>query len=381
LLLERGVSSVALAIFVITTILTSTATPVLGTFEITDPAHSLFNPSNQTSLTQIQYQNEIVHAGDIFINDTRTLEIHDCQFNQTGQIILRDNARLVISDSTLVLNWNTSLTSKPTFWLNNMILQNQSSLIVTNSTLLLGSSAYDRAYHYIALSDEATANITNSDLGYSDGLGDFLLCQNSSKAWLENVVFSTFYPVTGVLADYPHNGLGMDNQAQAEVQNSTLDYVYIGAVHSNCTLTFESSSLQELETFGGDDISNIELTNCNASLLNIQGHDTDIRLTNTTTAILNKNTTARIVLLDSSIQNIYVYDHSNMWVVWTLPLFGQVLIPYNWVPYVIPVTITSITIPIVVLIISVLYLKVKRKQNLKLESETKEADKNVEHVT
>jgi uncharacterized membrane protein len=85
---------------------------------------------------------------------------------------------------------------------------------------------------------------------------------------------------------------------------------------------------------------------------------------------LNHSNDARIVLFDSSIQNIYgiyVDAFSNMWVVWELPLFGQVKIPYAWAPYVIPVLVTSVIIVFLIVELA-LFLNARRRRRRKDEN-------------
>lgn len=50
----------------------------------------------------------IVHAGDISLNGTNSMTISDCTYIQTGNIILRNNSLLVITNSQLILNQTRS---------------------------------------------------------------------------------------------------------------------------------------------------------------------------------------------------------------------------------------------------------------------------------
>lgn len=172
----------------------------------------------------VQEQNATSHLGDIVVEHNDTLLIHDCQFNQTGKLILRDNAEVTISNATFISNWNPNETPDEAYWrTKKVILQNQSKLTIVNSELILSANAsYNRDEHCIIVGDEAIVNITDSKITYSDGLGDYIYGRNNSRVWMRNVVMSTFYPVSYYSVQYPKSGLELEDQSQAEVQNSTL---------------------------------------------------------------------------------------------------------------------------------------------------------------
>ncbi len=314
-----------------------------------------------------QQQNTTSHLGDILVEHNDTLLIQDCQFNQTGKLIIKENAEVTISNATFISNWDPNETPDETYWrTKNLILQNQSKLTIVNSELILSANAsYKLDYHSIIISDEATVNITDSKISYSDGLGDYVYCRNDSKVWMRNVVMSTFYPVS-YYGDYPKSGLNLEDQSQAEVQNLTLDYLSIGQTadswggRSNCTVDIGASRFEYLLT-AGIDFSNVEISSSNVSRVDISGQDSSVRLTNTIVGELNKQyEDAKVVLFDSSIQNIHVYAFSNMWVVWQLPLLGQVQIPYAWAPYIIPTLVTSVAIVFLIVGLA-LFLNARRK--------------------
>jgi hypothetical protein len=330
--------------------------------------------ANDILALDLQQQNATRHVGDIVVEHNDTLLIQDCQFNQTGKLIIKDNARVTISNSTFISNWNPNETPDEAYWrTKNLILQNQSRLTIMNSQLILSANAsYNRDAHCVIVCDEATLNITDSEISYSDGLGDYIYGRNSSRIWMRNAVMSTFYPESQPTPEYPKSGLAVEDESQAEVQNSTLDYAYVGQTAdsssglSNCTLDIDASKLEYLE-MGGTDFSTVKLSSSNTSRLDVSGRDSSVRLTNTTVGDLNKNTSARIVLFDSSIQNIYVYAFSNMWIVWELPLFGQVEIPYTWAPYVIPLVVTS-AVSVSAIIGLTLFFNARRKRRRKNEN-------------
>ena len=320
----------------------------------------------------VQQQNVTSYLGDIVVEHNDTLLIQDCQFNQTGKLIIKENSQVTISNATFISNWNPNETPDEPYWrTKNLILQNQAKLTIVNSELILSANAsYNRDSHCIIVGDEAIVNITDSKISYSDGLGDYIVCRNNSRVWMGNVVMSTFYPVS-YYGDYPKSGLVMEYESQAEVQNSTLDYASIGQEvnmsgnQSNCTLDFNASKLEYLE-IDSTDFSNVKISSSTVSGIHIFGHS-NVRLTNTTVIELYQSNDVRIVLFDSSIQNIYVSSFSNMWVVWELPLFGQVEIPYAWAPYVIPAFVTCVVIVFVILGLALFFIA-RRKRRRKDEN-------------
>jgi len=56
-----------------------------------------------------------------------------------------------------------------------------------------------------------------------------------------------------------------------------------------------------------------------------------------------------------------------MWVVWELPLFGQVEIPYAWAPYIIPAFVTCVVIVFVIVGLT-LFFNARRKRRRKNEN-------------
>jgi hypothetical protein len=317
----------------------------------------------------VRQQNAASHLGDIVVEHDGTLLIQNCQFNQTGKLILKDDAEVTICNATFISNWNPNETPDEAYWrTKNVILQNQARLNIVNSELILSANAsYNRDAHCIIVGDDAIVNVTDSKISYSDGLGDYIYGRNNSRVWMSNVVMSTFYPVS-YYGDYPKSGLSLEDQSQADVHNSTLDYAYVGQTadssgdQSNCTLDIDASKLEYLE-IGGNDFSNVKLSSSQVSRLDTNGQDSSTRLTNTTVGELNNYASARLVLSNSSVQNIY-YGFSNMWVVWELPLFGQVEIPYAWAPYVIPAIVTSVVMVFVIVGLT-LFFNARRKRRRK----------------
>lgn len=323
----------------------------------------------------VQQQNATSHFGDIVVEHNDTLLIQDCQFNQAGKLTIKDNAEVTISNATFISNWNPNETpAEPYLRTNNLILQNQAKLTIVNSELILSANAsYPTDEHCIIVGDEAVVNITDSKISYSDGLGDYIICRNNSRVWMRNVVMSTFYPVS-YYGEYPKSGLIMEDQSQAEVQNSILDGAFIhqevnsSSNQSNCTIDINASKLEYLE-IDGPDFSSVKISNSTVSGIHIFGHS-NVRLTNSTVVELYHGDDASFVLFDSSIQNIYGYfvdAYSNMWVVWELPLFGQVEIPYAWAPYVIPAIVTSMIIVFLAVGLA-LFLNARRRRRRKNEN-------------
>lgn len=363
-----------IALFVFETVLVLGAIFVIA-FGSGVNAILLHDLSVDTLAFDVQYQNVTDHVGDILVVDNESLLIQDCFFNQTGKLVVGDDAEVIIRNATFISNWDPNETPDEPYWrTKNVILQNQSRLTVESSVLILSANAsYPRTIHCIILSDDASTSIIGSEMPYSDGLGIYIYCRNSSGVSMENTTISTFFqldPYEG----YPKSGLELEGESLAEVQNSTLDQITISETadssggRSNCTLSVDASKLELFETLGND-TSNVEFSSCNAFTLNIQGQDSNVRLTNTTVDTLKKNTNARLVIDNSSIQTIYVYDYSNMWVIWTLPLFGQVEIPYAWAPYVIPVTVTAVVIAVTVITLT-LFLSARRKRKRKATATT-----------
>jgi len=305
-----------------------------------------------------QFQNVTVHEGDIVVGNNEIFLIENCQFNLTGRLILRDRAEVIIHNAKFISYWNTSEEWEGAVpWrTRHVIAEDEASFTVSNSELIFSAAYYWKtAYHGLLLYDQATANLTKSKITHLNGKGDVLYAHNDSKLWIRDVTLSTFNPREWGAYHPPKSGVVIFGRSGVEVQNSTIDKVY---VQGNCTFNVSSSNVESLESM--KDSSNIRITDSNISQISIWGPTSRVRLTNTSTETLSVRRHSKVWLFDSSIKEIWGKD--KVWVVWDWPLFGQVSIPYELAPYIIPIIAIATTSSLIAVIVAFLLLRRRRRR-------------------
>lgn len=97
-----------------------------------------------------EYWVEIIHEGDLIIDGTQTYVIENCAYIQTGDIYVKDKARLLVENATLVLIMQYDDQ-------NNIYIQDYAIAEIDNSSVKI---EYWSAS--LRLSEQAKANITHS---------------------------------------------------------------------------------------------------------------------------------------------------------------------------------------------------------------------------
>lgn len=284
-----------------------------------------------------QFQNVTVHEGDITVQGNATLVIEDCEFNLTGKLTIKDTAEVIIRNAKFISNWNTSEvpeTSGTNPWrTRHVTVEGQAKIIIQNSELILSAVyPWQTEYHSLILYDQATANITKSKVTYAEnGKGDFIYTYNRSKLWIKDLTMSTFKP--GTSSSYPKSGLLTQGQSEVEIQDSTLDAVYCS---ENSTVNSLNSNVEYWRTT--HDNSRINLVGSTVLEFTINGLNSNIWLTNTTVErlVIPSNTKSEVWIYKSLVQEIHG-ENAGIFVVWDWPLFGRVVVPYVWTPYILPI--------------------------------------------
>lgn len=287
------------------------------------------------------FRNVTTHKGNITIGGKDRFLIENCQFDLTGKLVIKDRAEVIIRNAMFISNCSEGalehLGAHP--WrTRNFIVEDQGKLTVLDSQLIFCAYLYPwhAEYHGLLLYDQAVVNITDSKFTYVNGRGETVYAYNSSKLWMKNVTVSTFQPVIPLpYRTYQiKDAIAVFDQSEVEVQSSLIDEVYI---QGNCTVDFSSSNVEYWRII--HDSSTVNIKDSVILQLEYFGPNSNVWLTNAT--IKHLMSRGKVWLQDSSIKEMYARK-ANVWVIWDLPLFGQMTAPYTWAPYMLPVIIFTI---------------------------------------
>jgi rhodanese-related sulfurtransferase len=117
------------------------------------------------------YWVEIVHNGDLIINGTQTFVIENCTYTQTGNVMIKDNARLFIEDTTFIMNLEYTFQF-------SLLAENNAQVTIENSTML---SQFEFGSDF---KDSSEANLQNVRLELSP-----ISSSDTSKVTIVNSYF------------------------------------------------------------------------------------------------------------------------------------------------------------------------------------------------
>jgi parallel beta-helix repeat protein len=334
----------------------------------------------------LQFPNVTYYSGDLIVNGSQTLLIDNCEFDITGRLIISDQAQVSIRNCTFISNWNLSEEpdlvdpgiSAGYYWrTRQIIVESNGKLNISDSNIMLltptNISYYYQVqpggvyYHAIAAYDEAEITMTNSTLSWNgnwqeSGNSGVYLYDNSSLV-LSNSSISTFQNPIGpedyeALAGTAKNFVFALNTTAVYASDSIIDEVYTNqyANPGNTTIQLTNSTGDYIEIDGST--SYVHLTNSTIGWI-LSYATAHVWLNNSTvTAYIDDEDRTQesfYSLSNSKVGTLYPYgeiqlDNSKVttfdpqtaravYVVWHLPLLGQVLIPYALAPYVIPILI------------------------------------------
>lgn len=363
----------------------------------------------------LQFPNVTNYSGDLIVNGGQTLLIDNCEFNIAGRLIISDQAQVFIRNCTFVSNWNISeepdvlepVVHTTYYWrTRQIIVQGTGKLNISDSNImLLAPTNIDYYYpvepeaiyyHVIAAYDEAEIAMSNSNLSWNgnpagSANSGVYLYDNSSLV-LSNSSISTFQHAIGPEAterDVVKNFVYALNTTAIYASDSVIDEVYANQIYANpgnTTIQLVNSTGDYIEIF--ESTSYVRLTN--STMIWIQNLGTaHFWLNNSTVTEIDDEDRTQgsfFSLLNSKVGTLYGYgeirlDNSQVteldaqsaravFVVWHLPLLGQVLIPYSMAPYVIPILIVLIITLSAAGIVLAFHIKHRRTKHLLKQSPT-----------
>lgn len=103
--------------------------------------------------SHVGYGNEVDHEGDLVIDGNNTFEIRDCEYDQTGNIIVKDSATLIAENAKIILR-------QPTPDKYQIVFYDNSKFIASNVTITRSSDS--AGIYSMFLYDNATMDINKS---------------------------------------------------------------------------------------------------------------------------------------------------------------------------------------------------------------------------
>jgi hypothetical protein len=320
------------------------------------------------SSVSVLLENVTNYYGDLIIKDHETLSVENCIFNITGKLVISDHAQAIINNCRFVSYWNE--TEKPdtpsqtdtTNWrTRQIIVQNLSRLDITNSEILLLVPPTLRTnIHAIVAYDQANITMVNSSLTWVDDAYGWayngIYLYDYSRLVIDNCNISTFQkPISPRSSEewkYAKNFVLGNDSSHIFVTDSIVDRVYTEGNSSSILLNCTSEQLKASEG-----TPQVWLTNSTVTWID-SSSSSDIFLSLTNSKVEELNVRLGQVWLDGSeVKDLYAYQ-TNVFVVWHLPFFGQTLVPYSWVPYIVPGIILVI---VTIFIVTILMVKRRRK--------------------
>ncbi len=308
------------------------------------------------------FGNVTTHEGDLIVGNTSELLIENCLFNITGKLIISGEARVVVRNTLFISYWNVSeqpdYSSAGNPWrTRHIIVKNNAKLRVFNCDFMFYRRIAESVRCSILLFDQADVNITSASFIHKEGDGEGIFLYNASRLHMDKVSMSTYEGTSfWDRIYYPKSGVWIFGEAEIQAQNSDIDVIsFIG----NSTSAFHSIVVEFFRT-SRDAYSKISVFDSEIDNLWTYGSHSSIWLENCTVNDLVAERNAKVWLYNSFEQNDHLPSKGEVFVVWDIPLLGQLSIPCIWAPYIIPV-IVAIPITSVVLLIAFKLLNSRRK--------------------
>jgi hypothetical protein len=286
----------------------------------TNPSRSLF----------VDYQS-FTYEGDLIIGGNETRTIENCEYGLIGNIIVKDDATLIVRNAIF------NQTGKDVFV--SILVENRASFYLTNATLRITENV---SFPYnlrgnITILDEAKMYITKSNIENPD-YGVDISARDNSLIYVENSIMRR-----------THEDVMMDryvivsyDYSQVRIKNSTLDRV---VTWESSKVVIERVTLNDtIRVFGESTVqvsdSTIKyVTADNSPSLSIRssiirsfpyirtGENSDVLLLHMAVKEVWANNSAKIRLIDTSVEALHIFGNATVLVGWDLPFFGPVAFP------------------------------------------------------
>lgn len=272
--------------------------------------------NNETCI--INYEFRMV--GNIIIKDNATLIIRDSIFNQTHAcdrigIVVKNRACLIITNATLIINKDCS---NPTT-LKDIMLQERATLTVVDSSITNPKSDC-----YIYSIDNSVVNIDNSSIAGSEGAR--LVTNDYSEVRIRGSNLSR------VVAW---------GSSTVSIENSILSDTL--KTYNNCTIRVSASSLRDVSAYGSP---KLYFRNSNIRGNVVAGMNSNVWLIRTLAQNVSAGGDSNVWLIDASAEALYEFEKATVFVGWDLPLLGPVSVHHTLVSVVRIIVIIAVAVTV-----------------------------------
>jgi hypothetical protein len=302
-------------------------------------------PIGEVGLAELQFEmpdpaafdNVTVHEGDLLVGDDSTLMIENCLFNISGTLIVRGTGRVVIRNALFASKVDVGL---PADLVNGRLWRTRHIVVEEDGQLEASDCdfVFLRKFPIVdpdacgfLLFDQAVVTLTRANFIPGHTPPEFLYLYNNSRLQMENVVLSTFNP--GDRYTHPNSGVWSWDEAALYVQSSVLDeIIFLG----NCTARLHALQTEYIQTSNRDTSQIRAFDSTIDQLFTWPSSRSRIWLENSTVGDLMIQTGSTVWLHNSLETKDYHDSKGAVFIVWDIPLIGQLAIPYGWAPYVLP---------------------------------------------
>lgn len=319
----------------------------------------------------IQYQS-LVSEGDLIVEGNETRTIEDGEYQLIGNIIVKDNATLIIKNAI----FNQTGRYVPADIPANIVVENQGNFYLTNTTLIISQNTTSRilvqnqAKMYIADSsienfeydvaiwaiDNSLVNIEDSimrrakeDVGHWVVETRTVVCDAYSEVHIKNLTFdrTTVYQYSKVFIDRStlNDAVRIFDSPTVQVTDSTIDYV----TAEGSPVVFIRSSTIESYIHAVEDTTSA-----------------DIWLIHMTVETVVARGSSKIRLIDASVTSLQMDGNAALFVGWDLPLFGPVAFTPT-LAFVIQLVALNSLVVMIIIVLYVLISKWRKRHPSKIE--------------
>lgn len=324
-----------------------------------------------TNSLVIQYQS-LVSEGDLIVEGDETRTIEDGEYQLIGNIIVKDNATLIIKNAI----FNQTGRYVPADIPANIVIENQANFYLTNTTLIISQNITSRilvqnqAKMYIADSsienfeydvsiwaiDNSQVYIENSvmrrakeDVGYWVVQTRTVVCDGHSEVRIKNLTFdrTTVYQYSKVSIERStlNDAVRIFDSPTVQVADSTIDYV----TAEGSPVVFIRSSIIGSYVHALQDTTSA-----------------DIWLIHMTVETLVARGSSKVRLIDASVTDLRIEGNAALFVGWDLPLFGPVAFTPT-LAFVIQLIALNSLVAIIIIVLYVLIRKLRKRHLSKIE--------------
>jgi hypothetical protein len=315
--------------------------------------------SSQLSL----YSRSTNQVGDLYINGDEVFQIHDCEFNLTGTIFVKDDSTLDVQNVTLNL-----IRPQGSNTTDVLTATDRSHVLITNSTIVLGNYDYDHA-EWVSFTgyDQTEINITESTFKGSRFIAN---TYDISTINIENSNMTTDY---SEIATFGSSSLHIENSTIPTLvaNNNSIEYVKNSLLSNVVTCFGQGHTTVNITDSWVDWVASWDKGSCRYTIRNSTifwfevGPNSSAYITDSSGNQLNVDENATAVLVGSSWNHI-IPEGTGVVLVgnWFFGLSfpGIVGVPYTWVLPLEIVIIVLMIIGIGALIFEMQRVRMKKKK-------------------